>query len=515
MDFEQKLEIIIKEIREVYLLNENQANLIKKNISNRVKMYKNIIPNNNKEETRIITNSRDIGDFFLNRLITNIREYDFEQSPNQKDTIKGTYTSDRQSLYVGSYQFIEDITRNKLQRRMTSIDNETLRKATMNVLNHEIGHALQSSFKGINGNNDTKYNELITRLISKYPNVFSKQAIEEPLTLIQGGMIPKRKQDSKEQIRNYYARVSFTTHLDEIFNEDEALIVTGVKNPQIKYDMGDGFSKNIYNYQSSNYKITSYGRMMKIIMGEKKTFQSMYEDPIIAYEFFDQFKEISDKSFQGSKYEGKPPMLNILNALDQIRNHSSLEESLKLDLFLTECLQKKVIHELKNPNLDQLSLQEIKNYIDEFSNQMTKSPNKMTTQDTILINIRKLISEQEKRVNENRNNPINNDNIEESKMINQINKLKIKVIQLHSEYKEMMKDGHIDIDELNDLIIRMNTLEQTVINIKTENLNESQDRIMNQISKIIQEGKEKMNQIYSQKKQQEILENQNNHSIEK
>ena len=220
MSFEQKLDAVISEMKDVYNLEDGQANLIKGNIINRVKMYHNVTPNINNEETKIVLNSSDIGDFFINRLVTNIREYDFDQSYNKDSTLKGTYTSKQQSIYMGNFKFVEDITRDKLQARMSVVDSETLRKATINVFNHEMGHALQTSFRGRYGNNDMKYNQLVQKLSTKYPNEFRLQATDEVLTATQQGMIPKSKQDSKEQIRNFYSRMSFTTHLDEIFNED-------------------------------------------------------------------------------------------------------------------------------------------------------------------------------------------------------------------------------------------------------------------------------------------------------
>ena len=121
------------------------------------------------------------------------------QTYNKDNTDKGTYTADKQSIYIGNYRFIEDITRDKLQRRMNNLDDETLRKATLNVLNHEIGHALQTSFKGKYGYNDTKYNQLIQNLCTKYPNEFKLQATDESLSPNQQGMIPKSRKDSKEQ----------------------------------------------------------------------------------------------------------------------------------------------------------------------------------------------------------------------------------------------------------------------------------------------------------------------------
>lgn len=503
MNFEQKLDAVLKELVVVYNLTDAQANLIKRNIISRVKMYQNMNPNFNNDETKIVSNSSNIGDFFINRLVTNIREYDFDQTYNRENTDKGTYTADKQSIYIGNYKFIEDITREKLQRRMTNVDDETLRKATINVLNHEIGHALQTSFKGKYGNNDAKYNQLIQNLCTKYPNEFKLQATDELLSADQRGMIPKSRKDAKEKIRSYYSRMSFTTHLDEIFNEDEALKVTGVNQPQLRYDMGNGFSKNIYNYQSSNYKITSYARMMKIVMGESKTFQSMYEDSIIAYEFFDQFNDLSDNVFQGSTYEGKPPMLNILNALDQIRNKSSLIESQKLDLFLIECLQKKVVHDLKNPNLNQNDINKIKDYINDFTNQLVRNPNVVTKQDTIISNINRLVDEREKKLNGSNLNQNLDNSKNQNEVMDKINNLRNNVMQLHKEYKKMMADDQIDSNELNELISRLTLLMQEVNNMQSTNLTENEKRILNQINSILLSGQQKMLKVQLQNGMQE------------
>lgn len=501
MNFNQKLDAVINEMKVIYNLNDGQANLIKRSIISRVRMYQNITPDFNADETKIVYKSSNIGDFFINRLVTNIREYDFGQSYNTKNTDKGTYIPIRQSMYVGNYKFIEDITREKLQRRMSNVDSETLRKAIVNVLNHEIGHALQTSFKGRDGYNDNLYNQLIQRLSMKYPNEFRLQSIDGALTVTHQGMTPKNKKDTKEQIRSYYSnKKSFTEHLDEVFNEDEALRITGVTQPQIQYDMGNGFSKNIYNYQSSNYKITSYSRMMKIVMGEVKTFQSMYEDSIVAYEFFDQFKDISDKVFQGSIYQGKPPMLNILNALNQIRNESSLNESLKLDLFLTECLQKKVVHELKNSNLTQDNINNIRNYVNEFINQMVRNPKVVTQQDTIISNINNMLAVREKQLNKTQND---SNKEQQQEVADRINKLKNTVKKIHAEYIQMMADEKLDINELNSLIIIMSSLMQIVNSMKSEKLTENERKELNQLGLIILEGQKKMNNLYSKYKMQE------------
>lgn len=408
MNFEQKLNIVINEITTVYSLSNEQASLIKKNIISRAKMYQNLHLDFTNDETKIVINSSDIGDFFINRLVTNIRNYDFDEVYNKDNTLKGAYTPKDQSLYVGNYKFIEDITLDKLENRIRNVDSEMSRKASLNVLNHEIGHALQTSFKGKYGNNDNRYTQLINNLSTKYPNDFKLQATDEKLSTRQEGMKTTRKEDKSKEAREFYTKNAYATHLDEIFNEDEALRVTGANQPQFSYDMGDGFSKNIYNYQSSNYKITSYGRMMKIVMGEDLTFKAMYEDSIVAYEFFDQFKDISDKI-----YQGKPPMFNILDSLNKIKSESSLTESQKLDLFLAACLQRRVVHDLRNHNLTQNDIYKIKNYISEFNSQMIKNPNLVTRQDQIISAINNMVIEKEKQigaVNQNSNTDKNNTN---------------------------------------------------------------------------------------------------------
>ena len=196
MNFEQKLNIVINEIRTVYNLSNEQASLIKHNIISRAKMYRSAHPDFINDETKIVANSSDIGDFFINRLVNNIRNYDFDETYNKDNTLKGAYTSKEQSIYIGNYKFIEDITLDKLQNRIHSVDNETLRKASLNVFNHELGHALQTSFKGNYGNNDNKYIQLINNLSAKYPNTFKLQSNGEMLTTIQEGMKATRKNDN-------------------------------------------------------------------------------------------------------------------------------------------------------------------------------------------------------------------------------------------------------------------------------------------------------------------------------
>lgn len=69
-----------------------------------------------------------------------------------------------------------------------------------------------------------------------------------------------------------------------------------------------------------------------------------------------------------------------------------------MDLFLTICLQRRVAHDLKNPNLTQEDIDKIKNYTSEFNSQMTKNPNLVTQQIQIISSIQNMISKKEKQL---------------------------------------------------------------------------------------------------------------------
>ena len=76
-----------------------------------------------------------------------------------------------------------------------------------------------------------------------------------------------------------------------------------------------------------------------------------------------------------------------------------------------------------------------------------------------------------------------------------LNNLKINVMNIHTEYKQMIEDGQIDIKELDILISEMTSLMKVVNNIQLERLTEKEKKILTQISSIILAGKEKMNNI--------------------
>lgn len=403
MSEQEKINIVINEINKVYNLDSKKINIIKDNIIKRSELYKNVVPNINNNEISFINNPSTLTDILLNRLINNIRIYNFEEQINLNATDKGTYTSKEQKIHLESYGFVKQISREKLKNRIQNVTEETINKSTLKVINHEFGHVLQTSFNGINGNNNEKIEQLLNNLNSKYPEVFksynsfSNKNMEE----IQHGMTvikPQKIETEEEKARNFYFLNAYTTNIDEIFNEDEALKITNINEPQFSYEYGNGFNKKIYNYESSNYRITSYARMMKLIMGQDRVYKSMYEDSFETYKFFDQFINISEEVFNKNKTKTQPPMFHILNCLENIKKNNNLEDMNKLDLFFTNVLKQKIIHELKNPNLNMESLNEIINIVKEFKNHMLENKNIMLEQKQIILEIQNMIDKKYKEL---------------------------------------------------------------------------------------------------------------------
>lgn len=408
MSDSEKINIVLNEIQSVYGLTENTKNMLKDNIIKRASMYNGITPNINPEESSVIINPTSTVDVFLNRLVNNIRVYNLSNSytsPNQL-VDKGTYTDGSQTLRLESYNSIKDSIIDKFNSKGVSISNEQLDICVRKVFNHEIGHALQHSFKGNDGMINNNYNIVVSNLAQKYPNMFqvpNKIQIQQ----INGGVKPKES--------NIYSKLDKqSTLLDEIFNESEALEISNMKNSQFEYNMKHG-NKKIYNYDSSNYKITSYGNMMKIIMGNEKTYRAMYEDSDIIYNFFDQFKDISKEVFKTN--DTTTPMHAILIGFDHVRNKSNMDVANDLDLFFTKCLEKRVYHDLKNPNISSEEISRITNYIEKFQNQMIKSPHNNLQQEIIINNIKELTKKRSNELNKeelvvNKENKINIKNSE-------------------------------------------------------------------------------------------------------
>lgn len=437
MSEKNKIDVVINEIGLIYNLNTTVLDRLKYNITKRAELYDGIMPNIDPQECSIIKDPKTITDVLLNRLVNNIREYDIFKPYAKPDQIsdKGTYTSELQKITIENPKTIKDVVYNKLSNRMNNLSEDTLNKATEKVFNHEFGHALQRSFSGSDGTNNYKFNQIAKNLSNKYPNVFSMPN-NSKMVKINGGA--NAKPNTK------YSPTGRATYIDEIFNEDEALDLTGIDKPQLNYDMGNGCVKKIYNYDSSNYKISSYGKMMKILIGKERTYRSMYEDSNILYEFFDQFTNIAKSVFNAP--EGVTPMQTILFALEKVRNEGNLKIATDLDLFFTKCLERKVTNDLKNANITKEDFQYIKSYISLFDNQMIKSSSGSLEQEIIMNNIKKNVM-QKYEVQKSKN--LSETNLENTIFNNNNNKSDVAIEKNKSIEDEDLKNNRHNNEQEN------------------------------------------------------------------
>lgn len=158
MSFEEKLDIVLKEIANIHGLSAGEVNILKRNAVTRYNMYKDIKPNINKEETTFLKNTSDFGDVLINRLINNIRTYSLSRQFDSNINTKGSYTAKNQELKLESPASIKAVTMNKLSGRIPNVSEETIQKCVVKVFDHELGHVFQRAFTGEVGYRDSKFN---------------------------------------------------------------------------------------------------------------------------------------------------------------------------------------------------------------------------------------------------------------------------------------------------------------------------------------------------------------------
>ena len=363
MNYEEKLNIVLSTIKEVYLLDDTYIQILKDNIDSRVSYYSDIVPTY-INETTYINNSSTIGDFFINRLLNNIRyfEYNFKYNPlNNRD-----YKYEYQTLSLSAPNVLSEITTSKLKNRLNNLDDELLNKTYKKMMSYEIGRAFHISFSGKTGYSDQKHDILIKKLNEKNPNIFLIPNNEGNLEITHNGLLPILKNDEFQNTREYYSKLENISLLDDLFSEYEALVLNNTQ-VQDKYVMRDECYKNILNFESTNYKITSYAFEMSILLGKKKIFDLLYMDSISFYNFFDSFVHISE-SILKEKNDSTPTTNEILNHLINVKTNNSLKSAFILDMFFLKCLEQKFKHILQNNNsndIKMLFMKELNNFKNE------------------------------------------------------------------------------------------------------------------------------------------------------
>ncbi len=388
MQFEEKLDIALTTIKDIYHLDDLFITTLKDNLETRAKYYHSIIPDF-KNEIIYLKECSSIGDFFLNRLLHTIRTFEYNYVFNSNNSDNKEFNNETQTLKLSIKKSLNDITFSKLKNRMTDLNDDIVLKVNKKIQSHEIGHALQTNYSGTIGYNDTKHNLLINTLVDHYPNIFIKPSDNNELTLIQNGLIPLVKDDNYKAMRTYYSKKENIKLLDDILNEDEALRINNINEIQNKYVFGNDCYKNIYNFDSINYKITSYAREMKIVLGLNNTFHAMYIDSIKFYDFFDSYKTIATMVLKNNKPSKIPVITCILDSLEKVKDNS-LYDALKLDLFFSKCLENKIKYLLKH-NINENELLILKKNVDEFRKLTVKCDIARLNHDDVLDNIDKLL----------------------------------------------------------------------------------------------------------------------------
>ena len=385
----EKLEAVLAELAKVYSLTSEYISFIKDNIVLRCVYYRKMNLNFDNE-TIYINNSSTIMDFFLNRILHNIRGYDVNKVYNPNNTEEEEYSIDNQRLKLSTQKVFGEIVTKKLQNRIENINDDLAKLIDKKIICHEFGHVFQTAYSGIIGKDDTKYKQVINNLHEKYPSTFIIPYYEQKLVIRQNGLIPTTIDDGKDGIREYYANKDRIVLIDDIFNEDEALELYRTHVIQGKNELGKDCYKNIFNYESTNYKITSYARMMKLILGNNKSFRTMYQNGIEFFEFFDQFDKLATEVFKNGTESKKPVVSCILDALERIKRNNSLVDTLNLDLFFTKCLEKRIKYFLKD-NVTKDDIIEMKKIVNEFVIRLTKCKSGKLDHDFVIDNIKKMI----------------------------------------------------------------------------------------------------------------------------
>ena len=144
-------------------------------------------------------------------------------------------------------------------------------------------------------------------------------------------------------------------------------------------------------FETTDYKICSYARLMKLVLGSNKTFRIMYKDNFELFDFFDKFEDLSTDIFKNGIGSKKPVVSCILEALENVKYNNSLYDALKLDHFFSLCLEKRVKFILKQ-NVKVEDVKEIKKVVDEFFNLTTKCSNDVLNHEIVKNRIERRIN---------------------------------------------------------------------------------------------------------------------------
>ena len=307
----------------------------------------------NKYPIKPVNGQYSLEDFFLNRLMRNVWNVGTDTQA------KGAYVPSRLSVEFNESELKTQLPK-ELKNLTGDVFNELDKIARKKVLMHEFEHAMQTRF--LKGCLDVrflgKYKKIIEELRKikngKYANEINTY---EELKQRETGMMVEpyintglRYSGNVSGVETY-RNVEGFDNLNEIFNETESLEMAEAKTQEyILYDEKNSQNKSFYilkNAESSNWAITNYGNLLKLIVGEKATFEGMYLSPD---KFFEMFNNKYNDIFQQEYRNNKSAIENVILQLKKIKDNGestdSKEYKLKLEGTLAKCFERKIENNL-------------------------------------------------------------------------------------------------------------------------------------------------------------------------
>lgn len=328
-----------------------------------------------------------IEDFFLNRLLRNVWKFDLGS------LYKGDYTPDSLCVSFNEEKIKSQLSKfiNKDRKDFTELDLIARKKVIM----HEFKKAMQTRFEI--SSLDLRYRETYKKIIENiklikngkyshevhsYEYLRDKDYFGEKESYISTGL---HYSETVKGIKTYRDVDGFD-NLNEIFNETESLeMAEAVKQTYRVYD--NKYYYEIRNMESSNFEITNYGNLIKILLGDSMTFESMYLDANKGFIYFnDEYGDIFKKYFNNDK----DAVENLIIQINKIKIDKDLNDHLLLQKVLSECMLKKV----KN-NIGKISSESLKKELIEFKSHSIWGTNKENREELehyhILVEARDLI----------------------------------------------------------------------------------------------------------------------------
>lgn len=396
------------------LTDQRYISLIKNDIIKRCLKYEEKVSQIKTEDDysdvyiiKPINNAYSLEDFFLNRLMLGLREISFGPALEGN---AGEYVANQKSLCVDVDKLNSHINDKSLRHKNLMGKNVQIIEKT---IEHEIGHCLKTKFNdgflapfGGGREQDVLYENLI-RNLHTYQNGKYSGMIRSLSDIKNNEYSDNVKTGINDPDVNYNGyRLSL---VDELLNEQEALELTNSDDIQEIWPLQDKDGRDsktgnyikVRNYLSGYSTFTSYGNILKALIGEEDTFFAEYiSSKEILNRFNIEYADIVNEvwNLDGNKYK---PIFCLQLDFDDLLYKKFFDEEivLKLDEFMAKCYEKKINKILDGKtDIDQQIYSEIFNEITTFKDKMTTNDDETKLKDLGHIRVFARIEEKIKKL---------------------------------------------------------------------------------------------------------------------